>query len=52
MLGVDALVAEDAPYLVDLVEPADDEPLEVQLRGDAQVKVLVEGVMVGDEGGG
>ena len=52
VLGGDALVAEDAPQLVDLVEAADDQPLEVQLQGDAQVEVLVEGVVVGDEGAG
>ena len=52
--GVDALVAEDAADLEDPLEPADDQPLEVQLERDAQVEVDVERVVVGDErpGGG
>jgi hypothetical protein len=47
---VDALVAEDAADLEDAVDPADDEPLEVQLEGDAQRHVEVERVQVGREG--
>ncbi len=47
--GVDALVAEDPPHLVDPVDPADDGLLEVQLEGDAQHHVVVEGVHVGAE---
>ncbi len=50
VLGGDALVAEDGPNLVDAVEAADDEALEVQLGGDAQIEVAVERVVVGDEG--
>ena len=38
----DALVAEVLGDLVDLLEAADDQPLEVQLVGDAQVDVPVE----------
>ena len=34
----DALVAEGAVDLVDALEPADEQPLEVQLRRDAQVE--------------
>ena len=49
---VDALVAEDATDFIDLVEAAYDEALQVQLRGDAQVELLVEGVVVSDEGSG
>ena len=52
MLGGDALVAEDAADLVDALEAADDEALEVELGGDAQVEVAVQGVVVGDEGPG
>ena len=47
MLGGDAFVAEDTAYLVDLVEAADDQPLEVQLQGDAQEELAIEGVVVG-----
>jgi len=50
--GGDAFVAEDATQLVNPVQPADDEPLEVKLKGDAQVEVLVEGLVVGGEGAG
>ena len=48
--GVDALVAEDAADLVDPVDPADDGLLEVELEGDAQRHVLVEGIHVRAEG--
>ena len=46
---VHALVAEDAAHLVDAVETADDEALEVELRRDAQVEVDVERIVVRDE---
>lgn len=46
---VHALVAEDAAHLVDAVEAADDEALEVELRRDAQVEVDVERIVVRDE---
>ena len=45
----DPLVAEVLAELVDLVDPADDEPLQVELGGDPQVEVAVEGVVVGGE---
>ena len=45
----DALVAEVLADLVDLLEPADDEALEVELVRDAQVEVGVELVRVRDE---
>ena len=48
MLG-DALVAEVPADLVDLLEPADDEPLQVELERDPQVEVAIQGVVVGDE---
>ena len=48
--GGDALVAEHPSDLEDLLEPAHHQPLEVELGGDAQVEVEVEGVVVGDEG--
>src|ERR671918_320539 len=38
----DALVAEVLADLVDLLEPPDDQALEVELRGDAEVEVGVE----------
>ena len=46
----DALVAEVLAELVDAVDAADDQPLQVQLGGDAQVEVAVERVVVGREG--
>ena len=48
--GADALVAEDPPDLVDPLEAADDEALEIQLQRDAQVESQVERVVVGQEG--
>jgi len=36
VLGADALVAERAPDLVHAVEAADEQPLEIELRRDAQ----------------
>ncbi len=47
--GGQPLVAEVAVDLEDLVEAAHHQALEVQLRGDAQVEVHVEGVVVGAE---
>ena len=44
-----ALVAEVLRELVDALEPADDEPLEVELGRDPQVEILVELVRVRDE---
>jgi hypothetical protein len=44
-----ALVAEIAVDLVDALEAADHQPLEVQLRRDAQVHVDAERVVVRDE---
>src|SRR6185312_1107059 len=45
-----ALVPEDAADLVDLLEPADDQPLEIELTAsDAEIDVLVELVRVGRE---
>ncbi len=48
--AVHALVAEVAAELVDAFEAADNQALEVQLVGDAEVEVDVERVVVGDEG--
>ena len=50
--GDEALVAEHAADLEDPVHAADDQPLEVQLEGDAQVQRHVERVVVGDERAG
>jgi len=46
---VDPFVAEDPADLVDALDPADDQPLEVQLGGDAQRHVDVERVDVRDK---
>ena len=50
VLRRDPLVAEVAVDLVDALEAADDQALQVQLGRDAQVEVHVERVVVGDEG--
>ena len=52
VLGVHALVAEDASHLVHPLQAAHDEPLQVQLRGDAHIHVDVLRVVMGDEGTG
>ena len=49
MLVRDPLVAEVLADLVDALEPADDQPLEVELGRDPEVEVLLEVVPVGDE---
>ena len=49
MVLVDTFVPEDPANLIDLVEAADYQALQVKLSGDAQVELLVQGVVVGDE---
>src|SRR5215207_4324416 len=45
----DALVAEVLAELVDLLQAAHDQPLQVELGGDPQVELAVEGVVLGHE---
>ena len=45
-LRADPLVAEHAADLVDLLDAADEQPLQRQFQGDAQEQVDVEGVVV------
>ena len=52
VLGVHALVAEDPAHLIHALHTAHDQPLQVQLRGDAHIHVDIQGVVVGDEGPG
>ena len=52
VLGVHALVAEDPAHLIHPLHAAHDQPLQVQLRGDAHIHVDIQGVVVGDEGPG
>ena len=52
MLGIHALVAEDTAYLVNTVQAADNEPLEVQLGFDTQVHIHIQRIVVGDKGSG
>jgi hypothetical protein len=49
VLEADALVAEVPADLVDALEAADDQPLEVELDGDAEVERAVELVVMGRE---
>ena len=49
MVAVHALVAEVLANLVDTLEAAHDEALEIELGGDAHVHVLVERIEMGDE---
>ena len=50
VLGVHALVAEDAAHLIDAVHAAHNEALQVQLSLDAEHHVHVQGIVVGVEG--
>ena len=50
VLGRHPLVAEVPVELVDALEPPDQQPLEVQLGGNAQEQIDIEGVVVGREG--
>ena len=52
VLGIHALVAENAADLIHTVHAAHDEPLQRQLRGDAHVHINVQRVVMGDEGPG
>ena len=45
----DAFVAEDPADLEHPLHPTDDQPLEMQLQGDAQVQLHVKCVVVSDE---
>ncbi len=49
VLGREALVAEVLAQLVDPLQPAHQQPLEVQLGRDPQIQVAVERVVVGGE---
>src|SRR5687767_7158190 len=43
-------ITEVTPNFVDAIKSTYDEPLEIQLKRDAQIEVLVELIMVGDKG--
>ncbi len=49
MVGVDILVSEVLCDLKDLLKAADDQALEVELRRNPEVELLVEEVVVGGE---
>jgi hypothetical protein len=48
----DPLVTKVLAELVDLLDPADDQALQVELRRDSQIEVAIERVVVGGEGPG
>src|SRR5690606_23389323 len=50
VLEADALVAEVAADLVDAIVAAYDEPLQVEFEADTQVEILVQLVVMRDEG--
>jgi len=50
VLGADALVAEVAVDLVDAVEAADYQPLQIKLRRDAQKEIEIKSVVMRGEG--
>jgi hypothetical protein len=49
MRQIDPLVPEHSPDLVDAVQPTNDELLEIQFGGDAEIEVKIKVVMVSDE---
>ena len=49
MNRIDAFIAEIAIDLVDAIEPAHHEPLQIKLRRNAQVQIHVESVVVRHE---
>ena len=49
MLGRDALIAKVAIDLIDAVQTADRQPLQVEFRRNAQVEIEVERVVVGSK---
>ena len=49
VLGRHALVAKELAELIDVLEAADDRPLEVELGRDPQEEMAVEGMVVGFE---
>ena len=52
VLGVHALVTEDAADLIHPLEAAHDEALQMELGGDTHIHIDVQGVVVGDKGPG
>ena len=52
MPGIQSLVAENAADLVDTLHAAHDQALQIQLQRDAQLQILIQGVVVGEEGAG
>ena len=50
--GVQPLIPEYASDLVHAFQPADDQPLQIQLQADPQLEILVQGVEMGFEGAG
>ena len=49
---IKTLVTENAAYLIDLFNAADYQPLEVKLKGDTQLEILVKGVKMCLKGSG
>ncbi len=52
VLGVHALVAEDAADLIHPLHAAHDQALQGQLGGDAHIHIDIQRIVVGDEGTG
>ena len=49
MAHIHALVAENTPHLIDTLHAAYDQPLQIQLRGNTQVHVDIQGIVMSDE---
>src|SRR5581483_4866729 len=50
MASIYALIAENAPDLINLLEPADDQALEEQFQRDTQLEIIIQRIMMGEEG--
>jgi hypothetical protein len=52
VLNGDAFIAEDATQLVNLVKATYNQSLEMKFMGNAQVEILVKGMVVSGKGAG
>jgi hypothetical protein len=50
MFNRNAFITKDTPYLVDSVEAAYHQSLEVELQSNSQIEVFIKGVVMGDKG--
>jgi len=49
MAGIDTLIAEDSPDLVDALHTTHDEPLEIEFGGDTKLHLRIECIHLREE---